>query len=124
MSRRGRRDRPAAVLTYLPRMDYHKTMKRTVVLVFLAVLALSSIGCFETGSDVTFDNRSTYSVAIWPNVQTWQAFALAPGEKKTIKIEFEYVSFFYDPIDFIFADFLDAKTIIFRDRPLSALSGK
>jgi hypothetical protein len=98
------------------------SMKKLILSAVLAVVLLSSLSCL-LGTTVHFENRSTWAVSVWPNQQTWDQFALNPGQTRDVKTDMEAISFYFDPVTNVYFDWADAKTVVFRDRT-TPISGK
>jgi flagellar basal body-associated protein FliL len=90
----------------------------------MAGLALAAAACFMNGVTVKFENRSSYAVRISPNMASWAPFTLNPGESKDIESEYDTISFYYDQQDLVFLEWVDTKHVVFRDRPVTSLSGR
>jgi len=75
------------------------------------------------GTTVHFNNKSTWAVSVWPNTQSWTEFSLYPGQTHDIKIDSDTISFYYDPVTYVYFDWADAKTVVFKDRA-TPISGK
>jgi hypothetical protein len=97
-------------------------MKRMILAVLLAAVVFSSLSCL-LGTTVHFQNKSTWAVSVWPNTQSWTEFAINPGQSHDVKVDADAISFFYDPVTYVYFDWADAKTVVFKDRT-TPISGK
>jgi hypothetical protein len=84
----------------------------------LISLALTLGGCALLGNAFTFINNSSHDLRITPSSQSWSAFDLAAGNRHTVYISDETITFLYDNTDSIYCDTKStAGTIIFTDAP-------
>ena len=97
-------------------------MKKLILSAVLAVVLFSSMSCL-LGTTVHFNNKSTWAVSVWPNQQGWDPFAINPGQTHDVKTDMNAISFFYDPVTYVYFDWADSKTVVFKDRA-TPISGK
>lgn len=97
-------------------------MKRMMLAAVLAAVLLSSLSCL-IGTTVTFKNKSIYAVSVWPNQQSWDSFAIDPGKTHDVKTDMDAISFYFDPVTYVYFDWEDAKTVVFKTRT-TPISGK
>jgi hypothetical protein len=92
-------------------------MIRKAGLILLAGWLAAAAGCRLFNDKAYFSNESSWPVAVWPNGQNWESFALNPGDKHEVVIEYGLVSFYFAPEEDVYAELKNGgKDVIFHDR--------
>ncbi len=76
-------------------------MKKLIPILLISLMMLPMISCDDPSSlgDNTwkFSNRSSITLNITPNGQSWSGFTLSPENSRKVTVDADTIYFFYNP---------------------------